>query len=153
MERVQSPISSVGSEQVVPSLAPFDALSSVETPQLEQLALVGRTTPGKEGRDAITSLHAALSTLTPTEQNGELLLRLLDDGAFNDLRGDDGSSTRELAIESLLRLGYPWALRIHPDELAWYRRSQVASRQLKIMILLGVLAIAGTAFAFLAGLF
>jgi hypothetical protein len=150
VERVQAPVSSITPEQVVPSLAPFEPSNARS---LEELAVVGRSTPGQEGRAAVTSLHEALGTLQPTEANGELLLRLLDDGAFNELRADDGSSTRELAVETLIRLGYPWALRIHPDELAWYRRTQNSSRQLKIMILLGVLAMAGTAAGFLYGLF
>ena len=62
-------------------------------------------------------------------------------------------TTREVAIEALLRLGYPWALRVHPDELAWLRDQQRAARRLKYFILFGVLAVGALAAAFLSQYF
>jgi hypothetical protein len=150
MERVRAPVSSVESSTEVPSLAPWEPAAA--PPSLEHLALTGRTTPGSAGRAAVNQIHATLRSLPATEENGAALLKLLDDGAFNELRADDGSSTRELAVETLLRLGYPWALRIHPDELAWFRRAQKTAKQLKLTILLGVLALAGGAAAYLISL-
>ena len=150
MERVQAPqAQSVDAE--VPSLAPFP--SETAAPSLELLALTARSTPGQEGRDALAALQDALSTLTPTEEHGKLLVRLLDEGAFNELRGDDGSPTRELAVETLLRLGYPWALQIHPDELAWYRGVEAARQRNKYLLLLGIGAVAAIAEVFLLRLF
>lgn len=124
-------------EEVVPSLAPMD--QPVASIELEALVARARE-PGADGRAAHAALHAALSTLAPSEAHGRALLKLLDDGAFNDLVADDGSLTRELAVEALLRLGYPWALRVHPDELAWYRASVFdRKRNRRLLILLSIL--------------
>ncbi|MFZ5438654.1 MAG: hypothetical protein ACOZQL_01530 [Myxococcota bacterium] len=140
MERV-SPVAPQTSGAEVPSLASVEPLAL--QPPLEQLARSARTVPGEGGRAANRQLHAALETLQPLDANGELLLRLLDEHAFDGLRADDGTETRRLAVEALLRLGYPWALRIHPDELSWFREAQRAAMRLKYMILLGVLGAVG----------
>lgn len=150
MERLQEQ-QGQSAEAVVPSLAPF--AEPERGPGLELLAVTARTTPGQEGRDALVSLQRALETLTSTEENGRLLLRLLDEGAFNELRADDGSPTRELAVETLLRLGYPWALQIHPDELAWFRDAEATRQRNKYLLLLGIGALAAVAEAFLLRLF
>ena len=149
MERVNAPQATLESPEV-PSLAPFP---QPVAPALELLAVTARATPGQEGRDALAALHAALSSLTPTEENATTLLRLLDEGAFNGLLGVDGSPTRELAVETLLGLGYPWALQVHPDELAWYRRSLFLQRRNKWLLLLGVLGLGAIAETFLLRLF
>lgn len=110
-------------QQLEPRPQPHDvagSLAPVEAVDLRALALTART-PGAEGRDAHAALHRALATLAPTVPHGEALRALLDEGAFRGLVAEDGTETRLLAVEALLRLGYPWALHIHPDELAWYR--------------------------------
>ena len=153
MERVQSPGGQLDLVDV-PSLAPFSEPETLApAPGIELLALTARSTPGIAGREALTSLHAALSALLPHEENATLLLRLLDEGAFNELRSDDGTLTRELAVERLLSLGYPWALQIHPDELAWYRNSLLLQRRSKLLLLLGIVALGGVAELFLMRLF
>lgn len=151
MERLQ-PLQDQPTQDPVPSLAPFPP-SEAPAPSLEVFALTARSSPGAEGREALSSLQLALETLTPTEENGKLLLRLLDEGAFNELRGDDGSPTRELAVETLLRLGYPWALQIHPDELAWYRGAEATRQRNKYLLLMGIGTLAAVAEAFLLRLF
>lgn len=154
MERVQSQAAATSADEVVPSLAPFPLVAEEgSTPPLERLALTARSTPGQAGREALHSLHLALEVLGPSEPNATLLLRLLDEGAFNELRSDDGSLTRELAVETLLRLGYPWALQVHPDELAWYRASVFLRKRNKLLLLLAVLSAAGAIAAFLYRLF
>jgi len=150
MERVQAPLDQP-QETEVPSLAPFPSPEAAI--DLELLAVTARSTPGSAGREALVSLQHALETLTPTEENGKRLLKLLDDGAFNELRADDGSPTRELAVETLLRLGYPWALQIHPDELAWFRGAEAARQRNKYLLLLGIGALAAVAEVFLLRLF
>ena len=70
----------------------------------------------------------------PTEANGAALLKLLDDGALSSLKAADGSSTRALAIETLLRLGYPGAMHLRPEELAWFRTHQGALRRRNLLI-------------------
>lgn len=151
MERVQAPQELADGGEVMASLAPFPDGSA--TRALEHLALTARATPGPAGRDALNLLHHSLAALTPSAENATLLLRLLDEGAFNELRADDGSSTRELAVETLLRLGYPWALQVHPDELAWYRTSLFLRKRNKLLILLAFIGLAAALAAYLYTLF
>ena len=154
MERVQGQ-QEQSAQAVVPPLAPFPHVPEVlaAAPNLELLTLTARSTPGQGGRDALVALQQALETLTPTEETGKLLVRLLDEGAFNELRADDGSPTRELAVETLLRLGYPWALQIHPDELAWYRGAEATRKRNKYLLLIGIGALAALAEVLLLRLF
>jgi hypothetical protein len=154
MERVQAPEQAVPGEEV-PSLAPSLPSASAVVPldKLELLAITARTAPGQEGRDATTALHATLAAFPNTPEHAALLLRLLDEGAFNDVRADDGTPTREVAVEALLNLGYPWALQIQPEELAWYRNVEVVRRRNKWLLLLGVVALGAIAETFLLRLF
>ena len=153
MERVQATQRSPEDpEHAVPSLAPHSP-AAPSGGELEALAVTARSMPGQDGRDALERLTLALTGLTPTEENGKRLLQLLDEGAFNELRSNDGSQTRELAVETLLRLGYPWAVQVHPDELAWYRRLAFVRRRNNWLILLGVFGVGVIAEAFLLGLF
>ena len=150
MERVQSPQSMLqGSE--LPSLAPFP--ETALAPALELLASTARSTPGQEGRDALVSLTQALTQLSPSEENAKVLSRLIDDGAFHELVGDDGTLMRELAVETLLRLGYPYALQIHPDELAWYRNLHFVRRRNKWLVLLTIFGVGAIAETLLLRLF
>ncbi len=151
MERVQAPQATLEGTEVS-SLAPFPEPAAL-APPLESWALTARTVPGPEGRAALQSLHDALSSLAPSRENATNLARLIDEGAFNDLRGDDGTPTREVAVEALLGLGYPWALQIHPDELAWYRRALFLQRRNKWLLLLGVVGMGAIAETFLLRLF
>lgn len=138
MERVQAPIATVQGQDV-PSLAPLDSAAQVD---LAGLAQTARSVPASEAREALAQLHVALQTLLPTEKNGTELARLLDDRAFDGLIADDGSLTRELAVETLIRLGYPWALRLHPDELSWFRSQRSdRARNFRLLILLGILGV------------
>lgn len=140
MERVQPAVSPASGEAVVPSLAPV-ALPG-DAPSLEALARTARELPGSEGRAALQALHARLAGLAPTEENGRALVALLDRGELVGLVADDGALTRQLAVEALLGLGYPWALQIHPDELAWYRGSvSERARNRRLLILLGILGL------------
>lgn len=163
MERVQAPEQAAQGEDV-PSVAPFPSPSigelaprdGIAMPALERfelLALTARSAPGQEGRDAVASLHAMLGQFPPTDAHAKLLLRLLDEGAFNDVRSDDGTPTREVAIETLLSLGYPWALQIHPDELDWYRRADFLRKRNKWLLLLGIFGLGAIAEVFLLRLF
>jgi len=117
---------------------------------LEELAVAARSAPASKGNEALVALHSALSTLMPTEANGAALLKLLDEGALSSLKSGDGSSTRAVAIETLLRLGYPWAMQLRPEELAWYRSHQGALRRRNMLIglLVFVSAVAGGLYAF-----
>ena len=124
----------------MPSLAALDD-AQLAVP-LVDLAQRARASAGLVGEEVVTQLNEALRTLLPIEANGEALLKLLDEGALTDLRSEDGTSARLLGVEALLRLGYPWAVRIHPDELAWYRETLAARRRRRILVVLSTLAVA-----------
>jgi hypothetical protein len=153
MERVQ-PAQQAEQGVELASLAPFPPAPLVSgLDQFELLVHTARSAPGQEGRDAVAAVHTALASFPPTEAHAKLLLRLLDEGAFNDVLSDDGTPTREVAVETLLSLGYPWALQIHPDELAWYRQLDFLRRRNKWLLLLGVLGLGAVAELFLLRLF
>lgn len=71
----------------------------------------------------------------------EEVVALLDEGSLRTLRTENGKSMRALAIEAVLNAGYPHALRLHPDELEWYRGHVRSGVVFNVLILLGVLAV------------
>ena len=155
MERVQAAQRPAQGDEVQ-SLAEFPASDALAVPSLEKfelLTLTARSAPGQERRDATAALHAALATFPRAPEYATLLLRLLDEGAFNDLRNDDGTTTREVAVEALLNLGYPWALQIQPEELSRYRQLALARTRNKWLLLLGILGLGALAATFLMRLF
>ena len=155
MERMQAAQQTAQRDEVQ-SLAEFpssEALAGPTVEKFELLALTARAAPGQEGRDATAALHAALAAFPRAPEYVTLLLRLLDEGAFNDLRTQDGTPTREVAVEALLNLGYPWALQIQPEELAWYRKVAWLRRRNKWLLLLAVALLGALAETFLWRLF
>jgi hypothetical protein len=56
--------------------------------------------------------------------DGPRLLALLDDPAFRQLEDAWGRSARAVAVGRLLDLGFPWALHISPEDLAFARARQ-----------------------------
>lgn len=139
VERVQSPVSAESSSELQ-SLASLEE-AHLAVPLAEMVARA-RSASGEAGEVAIQAVNQALRTLLPTEANGEALLRMLDEGTLTDLRAADGTSARILGVEALLRLGYPWAVRIHPEELQWYRETLAAQRRRRILVVLSALAVA-----------
>jgi hypothetical protein len=113
MERVQT----VGAqpESTVASLASVD-----DGPPLAELVRLS-TANGEGKRQAQQQLRQALKTLMPTEANAAQLLALIDAKGFHGVPAQ-ATALRVLAIETLVRLGYPWALQVDPDEWAWYRK-------------------------------
>lgn len=138
MERVQGPEHSVApAEAAVPSLAPTGS----EGPRLPEAVARARELPGSAGAGALQEVERLLRALQPSAPDGELLLSLLEARSFDGLAGDDGTPTRVLAIEALLRLGYPWSIQVQPEDLAWYRAQQQRRGKTRLMILLGILAV------------
>ena len=134
VERVDAP-SQAGSSLDVPSLAPFDDAAEPVA------ALVARALlPGDEGRDGLARLNAALRSMPATEANARAVLAALDGTALETMKDEAGRPTRALAVEALLRMGWPWALHLDPDDLEWYRAQARAARQRRIaVVVLGVL--------------
>ncbi|MBL8920544.1 MAG: hypothetical protein JNJ54_16895 [Myxococcaceae bacterium] len=65
--------------------------------------------------------RATLAELTPSAAR---LIDLLDDEAF----GSGHPEAREAIVRAVLRLGYPWALQLPPEDLALLRREEVGKR-------------------------
>lgn len=72
-------------------------------------------------RLAARRLNELFSALQPTEAHGRLLVGLLDSQVLTPLTDDVGRPCQYEAVSALLRLGFPWALEIDPQILAWYR--------------------------------
>ena len=62
----------------------------------------------------------------PTRENADLLLAALETDELEGLVAADGRRCRTVAAESLLALGYPYALEISPEHLDRLRREQRA---------------------------
>jgi hypothetical protein len=99
------PAGAEGSEADELRLAVRDAQGAVA---IDQEATAGR-------------VNGLLGALKPREENGRLLLDLLETDALAGLRDATGKLCRQEAVRALLRLGFPWALEIDPDTLDWFR--------------------------------
>ena len=71
---------------------------------------------------------AALATPEGSREAADVLLRLLEDGSLEGLEGPRGRTCRAVAVETLLRLGFPYALEVRPEDLE-HLRSQGSKRQ------------------------
>lgn len=84
--------------------------------------LEGPTSDLSDG-DADT-LVSMIATLRPSEDSANVLLAAL---AHPRLVKDERPNARRAsiaAVAALLRLGHPWALKIEPRDLAWFREQQ-----------------------------
>jgi hypothetical protein len=76
------------------------------------------------------------------------LLTLLDEPQFKLAADDDGGSCRVNAVGALLAFGYPFALQLHPDDLAFYRhKTKPRSRRWVAVIIVALLTGLGLASA------
>jgi hypothetical protein len=76
---------------------------------------------------ALEGLAKDLRALPPCEASAHALNELLDDTRLGWLRDEGGRSLRALAVAALLRLGYPWALKVTPEDLELMRSEQRAA--------------------------
>ncbi|MCC6337053.1 MAG: hypothetical protein IT380_24050 [Myxococcales bacterium] len=76
------------------------------------------------GREKVPQVVAWLQSAPSTEENGKELLVLLDADAFAGLSDEHGRPLKLEALLALLRMGYPWALQVKPEDLAWLREQQ-----------------------------
>lgn len=93
---------------------------------------------------AMNDVLASLVTQITTEEKAEVarcLLTVLDAPHFKAAVDVEGVSCRARAVSVLLKLGYPWALQLHPDDLAFYRARPGASRRRWVMGLMVLLAV------------
>lgn len=75
---------------------------------------------GAAARARAGDVRAWLAAARPVEEDGAQLVAAIDSGAFSH----GGRALRLESLRTLLRLGYPWALRISPEDLAWLRVQQ-----------------------------
>jgi hypothetical protein len=75
-------------------------------------------------RETVPRVVGWLRSAPPTEENGKELMALLDADAFAGLTDEDGRPLKMEALLALLRMGYPWALQVKPEDLAWLREQQ-----------------------------
>ncbi|MGV3623348.1 MAG: hypothetical protein ACO1OB_21190 [Archangium sp.] len=138
MERTQQAVVELSAD-VVPSLAPVEVDALPLTTWLEA-AKTGDTVEARDG--AMTMFTSALASMPPTQRNADALVQLLETPALEALETRDGQSVKELAVEALLRLGYPHALRVHPDQLDWVRALQKGRFRTKwLRVVAAVLAV------------
>src|SRR5262245_31382618 len=81
-----------------------------------------------ERDDALDALRIDLKSLRSTENGAHAVHELLSDERLAGLRDRHGRNMRALAIAALLRMGYPWALRVSPEDLELLRVEQQSAR-------------------------
>ena len=63
----------------------------------------------------------ALGTGEGSREKADVLLRLLESGRLEGLAASKERTCRAVAVESLTRMGYPYALEVRPEDLAYLR--------------------------------
>ncbi|WP_051256146.1 hypothetical protein [Cystobacter fuscus] len=126
-----------GREPEVPSLASWEPLP--DSPQaslpeatrreVPRLVEAARNATGDEREVLAGQLGAQLEALGEgggSREVADLLLHLLESGQLEGLVERGGRTCRSAAVESLTRLGFPYALEVSPEDLehlrAWTRR-------------------------------
>ena len=105
---------------------------------------------------AAKRINAVLASLTKTSSVDErpavakAVLQLLDEPTFKAAFDVDGVSCRVSAVGLLLELGYPWALQLHPDDLAFYRQKAQGGARGRRWLIAGAIALIAAGLGFLA---
>jgi hypothetical protein len=87
---------------------------------LRLAAELASVTDAAEASAVVEKLSARLAQLPgdhPKEAVQSLLRRLLDDPSFGRHLDARGEPLRRAVVEANQRLGYPWALELHPDDV------------------------------------
>ncbi len=71
------------------------------------------------------------------------LLAVLDEPQLKTIVDSHGLSPRALAVEAVLSLGYPWALSLNPEDLAFYRAQTKPSSRFRPWMVLALIATLG----------
>ncbi len=72
------------------------------------------------------------------------LLTFLDDEALHGLVAPNGVACRAAAIDAVLRVGYPWALQLEPEDVEFFRTQKPAFDKSGVAVKAGA-AVAGAA--------
>lgn len=85
--------------------------------------LIALATRGGDRQALARQILERLQTATP-----EAILKALDESLLDGLVDADGNDCRKRAVERLLDLGFPHALSVNPQDLAWARRPDAPSQ-------------------------
>jgi hypothetical protein len=104
---------------------------------------------------ALEGLAKDLLALPPCDASAHAVCELLEDTRLGWLRDEGGRNLRALAVAALLRMGYPWALRVTPEDLELMREEQRAAhapvlRWMNALIALGPFFVAAAVLTGLA---
>jgi hypothetical protein len=105
--------------------------------------------------EAADGLAKDILRLPACDQSARAVAELLEDPRLDWVRDRGGRSLRALAVAALMRMGYPWALRVEPEDLALMRNEEKASnapvlRWMNALLALGPFIVAATVVAGLA---
>jgi hypothetical protein len=78
--------------------------------------------------DVAALLNQQLGVLPASDDGGRLVLGMLSDGSLTGAADAQGRLCRAEAVKALLRLGFPWALEIDPETLAWFRSHEAPKK-------------------------
>lgn len=133
MERVDAPLSAAVDEAGVASL---DGAGRSLSSLVSEVSALGPLS----AREQVPRVLAWLESAPATQANAKDLVALLDADAFAGLSAPDGRPLKVDALLALLRFGYPWALQVRPEDLAWLREQQRPfwRRNLKEIIAVGL---------------
>jgi len=67
----------------------------------------------------------ALPTRAPAEEVSRHLVEALDQKTWEGLQDAEGWTCRAIAVQTLVGLGYPWALWVDPEDLAHLRQNPI----------------------------
>lgn len=116
-ERTAAPPRSEPGEDQVEGGARFERAAA----EVSALAAAVVQSAGDDSRrvaEALKQKVAALPGRWPGAQVQALLQRLLDDPALSAHLDEAGDPLRRTLVGTQQRLGFPWALEVHPDDLA-----------------------------------
>ncbi|MFL5318059.1 MAG: hypothetical protein ACJ790_00285 [Myxococcaceae bacterium] len=92
----------------------------------------------------INQLLPGLRTSLPWREAADVLQDLLARKALNGLVDADGRSSRSVAVEQLLGLGFPYALEVSPSDLSHHRIAEkdygAAAKLILLLTAVGVIA-------------
>ncbi len=122
----------------VPSLAPWEPPASPTGPEADPgrvLALVQDARMAASDADRVQvagRLNQQLDALAAgggSREVADLLEQLLESGQLAGLEDTEGRACRAAATEALTRLGFPYALEVRPEDLAFLRGQDGASQE------------------------
>jgi hypothetical protein len=101
---------------------------------------------------ALDGLAKDLGALPACDASASAIADLLDDRRVAWMRDSAGRNLRALAVAALMRMGYPWALGVEPQDLSLLRCEQRASdapvlRWMNALLAMGPFVVAATVLA------